>query len=109
MRKQIKIVASMVLSGSLALAIVGSACAQEGGSAATPAGAAAKTAAKKNAPHAKAPAKPKPASTNSSAAYEIIACGDAAGRIHKCIRIDPAAGEINDTAKGASYRVIYGQ
>lgn len=41
--------------------------------------------------------------------YEIIDCGDAAGRIHKCIRIDPKAGEINDAAKGASYRVIYGQ
>lgn len=41
--------------------------------------------------------------------YETIDCGDAAGRIHKCIRIDPKAGEINDTAKGASYRVIFGQ
>lgn len=41
--------------------------------------------------------------------YEIIDCGDAAGRVHKCIRIDTRAGEINDAAKGASYRVIYGQ
>lgn len=41
--------------------------------------------------------------------YEMIDCGDATGRIHKCIRIDPRAGEINDAAKGASYRVIYGQ
>jgi hypothetical protein len=41
--------------------------------------------------------------------YETIDCGDATGKIHKCIRIDPKAGEINDTAKGASYRVIYGQ
>jgi hypothetical protein len=41
--------------------------------------------------------------------YETIDCGDANGKIHKCIRIDPKAGEINDTAKGASYRVIYGQ
>lgn len=41
--------------------------------------------------------------------YEIIDCGDAAGRIHKCIRVDPKAGEINDPAKGASYRMIYGQ
>jgi hypothetical protein len=41
--------------------------------------------------------------------FETIDCGDATGRIHKCIRIDPKAGEINDTAKGASYRVIYGQ
>lgn len=41
--------------------------------------------------------------------YEIIDCGDAAGKVHKCIRIDPKAGEINDPAKGASYRVIYGQ
>ncbi len=41
--------------------------------------------------------------------YEIIDCGDAAGKIHKCIRVDPKAGEINDPAKGASYRMIYGQ
>ena len=41
--------------------------------------------------------------------YEMIDCGDATGRIHKCIRIDPRAGKINDAAKGASYRVIYGQ
>jgi hypothetical protein len=41
--------------------------------------------------------------------YEVIDCGDATGRIHKCIRIDPRAGEINDAAKGASYRVIFGQ
>ncbi|MFC6790129.1 hypothetical protein ACFQE0_11180 [Methylobacterium komagatae] len=41
--------------------------------------------------------------------FEMIECGDAAGHIHKCIRIDPKAGEINDAAKGASYRVIYGQ
>jgi hypothetical protein len=41
--------------------------------------------------------------------FETIDCGDATGRIHKCIRIDPKAGEINDAAKGASYRVIYGQ
>lgn len=44
-----------------------------------------------------------------STAYETIDCGDATGRIHKCIRIDPRAGEINDSSKGASYRVIYGQ
>ncbi len=42
-------------------------------------------------------------------AYEIIDCGDATGKIHKCIRVDPKAGEINDPSKGASYRVIYGQ
>lgn len=42
-------------------------------------------------------------------AYETIDCGDAAGKIHKCIRVDPKAGEINDPSKGASYRVIYGQ
>lgn len=41
--------------------------------------------------------------------YEIIDCGDNAGHIHKCIRIDAKAGEINDPVKGASYRVIYGQ
>ena len=41
--------------------------------------------------------------------FELIDCGDAQGRIHKCIRIDPKAGEINDSSKGASYRVIYGQ
>lgn len=41
--------------------------------------------------------------------FEIIDCGDAAGTIHKCIRVDPKAGEINDPAKGASYRMIYGQ
>lgn len=41
--------------------------------------------------------------------YEIIDCGDAAGKIHKCIRVDPKAGEINDPAKGASYSMIYGQ
>lgn len=41
--------------------------------------------------------------------YEIIDCGDAAGKVHKCIRVDPKAGEINDPAKGASYRMIYGQ
>ncbi len=41
--------------------------------------------------------------------YEVIDCGDAQGRIHKCIRIDPKAGEINDASKGASYRVIFGQ
>lgn len=40
--------------------------------------------------------------------FETIDCGDAAGRVHKCIRIDPQAGEINDANKGASYRVIYG-
>lgn len=40
--------------------------------------------------------------------FEIIDCGDAAGKIHKCIRVDPKAGEINDPAKGASYRMIYG-
>lgn len=44
-----------------------------------------------------------------SQSYETIDCGDATGRIHKCIRIDPRAGEINDASKGASYRVIYGQ
>lgn len=43
------------------------------------------------------------------AGYEIIDCGDAAGKIHKCIRVDPKAGEINDPSKGASYRMIYGQ
>lgn len=41
--------------------------------------------------------------------FEIIECGDGTGKIHKCIRIDAKAGEINDAAKGASYRVIYGQ
>jgi hypothetical protein len=65
-----------------------------------------------------APAKPKPASKPQSqakaapqgaAAFDIIPCADAKGKIHKCIRIDPTAGEINDPAKGASYRVIYGQ
>lgn len=41
--------------------------------------------------------------------FETIDCGDATGRIHKCVRIDPKAGEINDASKGASYRVIFGQ
>jgi hypothetical protein len=45
----------------------------------------------------------------STPSFETIECGDASGRVHKCIRIDPKAGEINDPAKGASYRVIYGQ
>lgn len=40
--------------------------------------------------------------------FEMIDCGDAAGRIHKCIRIDVKAGEVTDPVKGASYRVIYG-
>jgi len=40
--------------------------------------------------------------------YQIIQCGGAAGVVHKCIRIEPTAGEINDSATGASYRVIYG-
>lgn len=47
--------------------------------------------------------------TSPTLPYEIIDCGDAAGKIHKCIRVDPKAGEINDPAKGASYRVIFGQ
>jgi hypothetical protein len=62
------------------------------------------------------PAKPKPApkpkaktAPQATAAFDIIPCADAQGKIHKCIRIDPTAGEINDAAKGASYRVIYGQ
>ncbi len=75
-----------------------------------------------SAPHnnaaVRAPAKPKPApkpqpqakaAPQGAAAFDIIPCADAKGTIHKCIRIDPAAGEINDAAKGASYRVIYGQ
>ncbi|MDQ0445188.1 hypothetical protein [Methylobacterium persicinum] len=41
--------------------------------------------------------------------YNIIDCGDNSGKIHKCIRIDAKAGEINDAVRGASYRVIYGQ
>lgn len=40
--------------------------------------------------------------------FDIIPCADAKGVVHKCIRIDPAAGEVNDTTRGASYRMIYG-
>lgn len=40
--------------------------------------------------------------------YETMDCADATGRIRKCIRIEPSAGEINDQAKNANYRVIYG-
>jgi len=43
-----------------------------------------------------------------STPYDIIDCADSAGRVHKCIRVDPKAGEVSDPAKGASYRVIYG-
>lgn len=43
-----------------------------------------------------------------SAEFDIIPCADAKGVVHKCIRIDPAAGEVNDTTRGASYRMIYG-
>ncbi len=39
-------------------------------------------------------------------AFDIIDCADAASRIHKCIRIDPQAGEFNQN--DASYRMIYG-
>lgn len=41
--------------------------------------------------------------------YDVIDCGDNTGKIHKCIRVDTKAGEINDSAKGATYHVIYGQ
>ncbi|MCJ2013053.1 hypothetical protein [Methylobacterium sp. J-076] len=44
----------------------------------------------------------------SEANYDIIDCGDSSGKTHKCIRVDSKAGEINDPAKDASYRVIYG-
>lgn len=47
--------------------------------------------------------------TNSIYRYEIIKCGDANGVIHRCIRIDSAAGEINNPTTGARYRVIFGQ
>ena len=40
--------------------------------------------------------------------YQMIQCADAKGVIHKCIRVDSAAGEINNNKTGASYRVIYG-
>jgi hypothetical protein len=43
------------------------------------------------------------------AGYETISCGDAKGVTHKCIRIDPQAGELNNAQTGASYRVIFGQ
>lgn len=43
-----------------------------------------------------------------STIYDIIDCADGSGQIHKCIRIDSKAGEVNDAAKGASYRVIFG-
>jgi hypothetical protein len=40
--------------------------------------------------------------------YDVISCGDGKGATHKCIRVDPQAGELTN-ADGASYRVIYGQ
>lgn len=40
--------------------------------------------------------------------YDIIDCADGSGAVHKCIRVDAKAGEINNAATGASYRVIYG-
>jgi hypothetical protein len=40
--------------------------------------------------------------------YDIIDCGDGTGRVHKCIRVDPKAGEVSNAATGASYRVIFG-
>lgn len=46
--------------------------------------------------------------SQASTGFDIIACADAKGIVHKCIRIDPAAGEVNDTTRGASYRMIYG-
>lgn len=67
-----------------------------------------------NHPQTKAKPAPKPqpqakAVSLAVPAFDIIPCADATGKIHKCIRIDPLAGEINDPAKGASYRVIFGQ
>lgn len=40
--------------------------------------------------------------------YDIIDCADATGSVRKCIRVDAGAGEFNDVANGANYRVIYG-
>lgn len=96
---------------ALSLTVVGAACAQDAsGAAPTAQGGAAGHGQPKPRP---AP-KPKPASQakttpQGTAAFDIIPCADAKGKIHKCIRIDPTAGEINDPARGASYRVIYGQ
>lgn len=39
--------------------------------------------------------------------YDVIECGDPTGRVHKCIRVDPNAGEVTKP-DGASYRVIFG-
>lgn len=65
--------------------------------------------------HAQSAAKPVTAqkpkvkvAPQASAEFDIIPCADAKGVVHKCIRIDPAAGEVNDTSRGASYRMIYG-
>lgn len=38
----------------------------------------------------------------------LIDCTDATGRPRKCIRIDPAAGEMQDAATKAVYRAIHG-
>ncbi len=39
--------------------------------------------------------------------YDIIDCTDTTGRARKCIRIDPAAGELKNSS-GAAYRAIFG-
>jgi hypothetical protein len=102
---------ALVPAATLLLMAANAACAQDAAGAAPAAygGAAASGQQKpKPAPKPKPPSQAK-AAPQGAAAFDIIPCADAKGKIHKCIRIDPTAGEINDAAKGASYRVIYGQ